>query len=42
MTKALLEPRELIAKHELAGDTFQVLQLTEGYFPRVLFGCGNV
>ena len=29
MTKALLEPRELIAKHELAGDTFAVLQLIE-------------
>jgi L-rhamnose isomerase len=29
MTKALLEPRELIAKHELAGDTFEVLQLVE-------------
>ena len=29
MTKALLEPRELIAKHELAGDTFSVLQLIE-------------
>lgn len=29
MTKALLEPRDLIAKHELAGDTFEVLQLVE-------------
>ena len=29
MTKALLEPRELISKHELAGDTFEVLQLIE-------------
>ena len=29
MLKALLEPRELIAKHELAGDTFEVLQLIE-------------
>ena len=29
MTKALLEPKELIAKHELAGDTFEVLQLIE-------------
>ena len=29
MTKALLEPRELIAKHELAGETFEVLQLIE-------------
>ena len=29
MVKALLEPRELIAKAELAGDTFQVLQLIE-------------
>ena len=29
MTKALLEPRELIAKHELAGETFEVLQLVE-------------
>ena len=29
MTKALLEPRELICKHELAGETFEVLQLIE-------------
>lgn len=29
MLKALLEPRELISKHELAGDTFEVLQLIE-------------
>ena len=29
MLKALLEPRELISKHELAGNTFQVLQLIE-------------
>ena len=29
MLKALLEPRDLIAKHELAGDTFEVLQLIE-------------
>ena len=29
MLKALLEPRDLIAKHELAGNTFQVLQLVE-------------
>ena len=29
MTKALLEPREIIAKYELAGDTFAVLQLIE-------------
>lgn len=29
MTKALLEPRNLISRHELAGDTFEVLQLIE-------------
>ena len=29
MLKALLEPRDLIAKHELAGDTYEVLQLVE-------------
>ena len=29
MLKALLEPRDLISKHELAGDTFEVLQLIE-------------
>jgi L-rhamnose isomerase len=29
MAKALLEPRDLIAKHELAGDTYEVLQLIE-------------
>ena len=29
MLKALLEPKELISKHELAGDTFEVLQLIE-------------
>ena len=29
MTRALLEPKDLIAKHELAGDTFEVLQLIE-------------
>ena len=29
MVKALLEPRELISKHEIAGDTFEVLQLIE-------------
>ena len=29
MAKALLEPRELICKHELAGETFEVLQLIE-------------
>jgi L-rhamnose isomerase len=29
MTKALLEPKELISRHELAGDTFEVLQLVE-------------
>ena len=29
MLKALLEPKELISKHELAGDTFEVLQLVE-------------
>lgn len=29
MLKALLEPRELISRHELAGDTFEVLQLME-------------
>ena len=29
MTKALLEPRDLISRHELAGDTFEVLQLIE-------------
>ena len=29
MLKALLELRELISKHELAGNTFQVLQLIE-------------
>ena len=29
MLKALLEPRELISRHELAGDTFEVLQLIE-------------
>ena len=29
MCKALLEPRDLIAKHELAGDTYEVLQLIE-------------
>lgn len=29
MTKALLEPIELISKHELAGNTFEVLQLIE-------------
>ena len=29
MIKALLEPRELISKHEIAGDTFEVLQLIE-------------
>lgn len=29
MTKALLEPRNLISMHELAGDTFEVLQLIE-------------
>ena len=29
MTKALLEPRELISRHELAGETFEVLQLVE-------------
>lgn len=29
MCKALLEPRGLISKHELAGDTFEVLQLIE-------------
>lgn len=29
MIKALLEPRDLIRKHELAGNTFQVLQLVE-------------
>ena len=29
MTKALLEPKELISRHELAGDTFEVLQLIE-------------
>ena len=29
MTKALLEPRGIISGHELAGDTFEVLQLIE-------------
>ena len=29
MLKALLEPKELISKHELAGETFEVLQLIE-------------
>jgi L-rhamnose isomerase len=29
MCKALLEPRELISRHELAGETFEVLQLIE-------------
>ena len=29
MLKALLEPKETIRKHELAGDTFEVLQLIE-------------
>ena len=29
MTKALLEPRGIISSHELAGDTFEVLQLIE-------------
>ena len=29
MVKALLEPRDLISRHELAGDTFEVLQLIE-------------
>ncbi len=29
MTKALLEPQNLISRHELAGDTFEVLQLIE-------------
>ncbi len=29
MTKALLEPRDLISRHELAGDTFEVLQIIE-------------
>ena len=29
MLKALLEPKELISRHELAGDTFEVLQLIE-------------
>ena len=29
MTKALLEPRDLISMHELAGDTFEVLQIIE-------------
>ena len=29
MLKALLEPRELISSHELAGETFEVLQLIE-------------
>ena len=29
MCKALLEPRDLIAKHELAGATYEVLQLIE-------------
>ena len=29
MVKALLEPRYLISRHELAGDTFEVLQLIE-------------
>jgi L-rhamnose isomerase len=29
MCKALLEPKALISKHELAGDTFEVLQLIE-------------
>ena len=29
MLKALLEPKDLIAKHELAGDTYEVLQLVE-------------
>ena len=36
MTKALLKPRELIAKHELAGSTFAVLQLIEEYEKTVL------
>lgn len=29
MLKALLEPKEIISRHELAGDTFEVLQLIE-------------